>query len=160
MRKVILITLIFIAIPLYAWNIFQLVQGYFSGSRQTDQKNMASVLSVDDYRLAALAVEFEGKGKSPFDAYKKAPAPVKRRASIRKKTIKKAPKPKEPEEPPPITITGIMWNPSMPVAMVRLPDGSSAVAKPGQQFGEITVKKIEQNRIQVSFQGKDFWINR
>jgi hypothetical protein len=53
-----------------------------------------------------------------------------------------------------------MWNPSSPVAMVKMPDGASTVAKPGPVIGNIRFKKIEKGRILVSSEGKDFWIDR
>ena len=67
---------------------------------------------------------------------------------------------KESPKPPSIRITGIMWNPTSPVAMVSMPDGASTVAKAGMTIGEVTFKKIEKNRIQVAYNGKDFWIDR
>lgn len=114
-------------------------------------------LSIDKLVLNTIPVSFKKGNRDPFSPYKK--EPVKTVVVTQKKPVKDIPK-KEPPKPPSITITGIMWNPSNPIAMVKMPDGASTVAKPGVVVGNITFRKIEQNRILVTNEGKDFWIER
>ncbi len=155
MRNKIIIVLIIIAIPLYVWD-FWLIISNISGKFSNIKKEIVLKNGDKDYSIPSLRiVHFEKKGKSPFLAYTVKPKPV-----VRKKTVKvKATNIKKEIKPPRIKITGIMWNPANPVAMVTLPDGTNTVAKAGKSLGSgIEVKKIEKNRIQIVYQGKAFWI--
>jgi hypothetical protein len=54
-----------------------------------------------------------------------------------------------------------MWNPNNPVAMIKLPGGSSKLAKAGQEIGtDITVKSINKKSIIVLFEGKEFTVHK
>jgi hypothetical protein len=158
MKKILLISLLVIALPLYGYNVFLLLRvalpAHGGGSGVSDQGNAPSFESV---LLAAAPVVFEEKGKDPFQLYKKKPKPVAPVNKPRKKpkTVKKE------VAAPAITITGIMWNPDNPIAMVKLPGGKSAVAKKGQQLSDnLTVKKVEKKSITVVFEGKEFTYER
>lgn len=157
MKKALLIILILIAIPLYSYDFYLLLGGYFSGSqtiRQSISETESDILNV----FPVQKVSFTVSGRSPFLPYevKAKPKPV----VVKKRKPKPPPKPKVEIKPPSIAITGIMWNPENPVAMINLPSGQSAVAKKGQVYGDITIENIEQNRIGILYKGKKFWINR
>lgn len=157
MKKILLITLIIISIPLYSYDLFLLFRVFISSEENDLDIQRSTNFSFDKLLMNAAPVRFEDKGKSPFVPYKVTPKPV---VTVSPKLAASPSSAKEPPKPPAIVITGIMWNPSSPVAMITLPDGSSAVAKAGQNFGSINVKKIEQNRILVVNEGKEFWITR
>jgi hypothetical protein len=161
MRKKILIILICIAIPVYIWDALLMFNGVSGAQSKT---KIISALDVTpkpgEFAFASLRiVHFIETGKSPFLAQKEKPKPVETEKTSEKSKTEKTPP--ADAKPPRITITGIMWNPSNPVAMVTLPDGSSTVAKAGQALmGAIEVKKIEKNRVQVVYQGNVFWIEK
>ncbi len=157
MNRKILTLLIIIAVALYSYIAFLIAGGSFSTPVKPVNSDKNRNLSIDKLVLNTIPVNFKNSKRDPFLPFKKEPvkvAPVKV-----KKTVKNVPK-KEPPKPPSITITGIMWNPSSPIAMVKMPDGASTVAKSGTVIGDITFKKIEKSRILVSNEGKDFWIAR
>lgn len=160
MKKVITILLICIAVPVYIWDAWLIIGG-MSGKplkskiSATQSESISADLSFANLRI----VHFEKKGKSPFIAYKVKPKPVVKRVPVKKKKVVK--KPKTEAKPPRIKITGIMWNPSNPIAMVTLPNGTSTVARVGQTIaGSIEVKKIEKNRMQIVYKGNVFWIRK
>lgn len=157
MNRKILILLIIIAAALYSYVAFLLAGGSFSKPAKIEDTKKSENLSFDKLVLNTIPVHFENKNRDPFIPYKE--KPVKITGFVAQPIAKAFPK-KEPPKPPSITITGIMWNPSNPVAMINMPNGGSAVAKPGLVIGDITFKRIEQNRIQVVCEGKEFWINR
>lgn len=159
MKKVLTILLICIIVPVYIWDVWLIVGGLYGKSAKSSSTGKQVESIVDDISFANLRiVHFEKKGKSPFIAYKVKPKPVVKKAPVKKKVVKK---PKEQVKPPRITITGIMWNPSNPVAMVTLPNGTSTVAKVGQTIADsIEVKKIEKSRMQIVYKGNVFWIKK
>lgn len=157
MNRKILAFLIIIAVALYSYIAFLIAGGSFSSPVKTIKTEKNKKLSVDEMVLNTVPVKFKDSKRDPFLPFKK--EPVKDTTTTVKKTVKNIPK-KEPPKPLSITITGIMWNPSSPVAMVKMPDGASTVAKPGTVIGNIRFKKIEKGRILVSSEGKDFWIDR
>lgn len=157
MRKKLVILLIFIAVIVYGYNIWLIVRGVYGGGSsvpvETGNKPVKEHIELPGMRV----VHFEEKGKSPFTAYKEAPKPVVVNKPVQPKIVRQSTEAK----PPRIQITGIMWNPSNPMAMVTLPDGSSAVAKAGQSLaGGIEVKKVEKERIQIVYEGNVFWIKK
>jgi hypothetical protein len=155
MRKVLLLVLILGAIGVYVYDALLLVHTQKPGE-EPKIKEPASVVSLDKLLADAKPVEFTVKGRDPFTQRKVDIKPVLASSSSSAQPSHGSTSQKQPL----ISITGIMWNPASPIAMITLPDGSSGVAKPGQVFGEITVKKIEKTRIQVVFQKKEFWISQ
>jgi hypothetical protein len=101
-------------------------------------------------------VHFEKKGRSPFLPYPVSDIP--RQVDVLK--VKKTNTPKEPVKAPSVTVNGIMWNPQNPVAMLGMPDGTSAVAKVGQVIAGITIKKIEKTFVIIIFEKKEYRIER
>lgn len=161
MRRVIIILLTVVAIPLYAWNVYVLVAGALSKQTQrgtipksTPQQSVETTL--DQLIAAARPVVFTIHGKNPFVAYVEQPKPVVKQTAA--PTPKAPPKPSIP--PPSIVITGIMWNATSPVVMLKLPDGTSAVAKAGQDLGVAVVKRVEKNRALFRYEGGEFWVER
>ncbi len=159
MKKVLIILLIIIAVPVYIWDVWLIVDGMYGRSPERSTVTATGESVTADISFANLRiVHFNKKGKSPFIAYKVKPKPVVRKAPVKRKIVKK---PKTEAKPPRITITGIMWNPANPIAMVTLPNGTSTVAKQGQTIaGSIEVKKIEKNRMQIVYKGNVFWIRK
>lgn len=157
MRKKLIIILICIAVPIYTYNMWLIVNAFFRGSPKENTEEFNKSLKAELSFPSLQVVHFEEKGKSPFLPYKSKPKPVIRKKAVRQKDRT----PKAEAKPPRIKITGIMWNPSNPVAMVSLPDGTSTVAKAGQTLaGSIEVKKVEKNRIKIVCKGNVFWIKK
>jgi type IV pilus biogenesis protein PilP len=161
MKKTIIILLLAIVVPIYVWDAYQLLLAW-KGSPVRLHGGAIQVppaLTTAGFSPARKAL-FVEQGKSPFFAYAETEKP---RVAIDTKVIPKAPQPAQSAKPPPaapkIIITGIMWNPQSPLAMLTLPDGSSLVAKAGQTLpGGIVIKTIEKNRIQVVYEKASFWI--
>jgi hypothetical protein len=156
MKRKALWLLIIVAIPLYLWDSYALFSGIFN-SKKPASKHASTLLASDDMTLSLATVHFETKGRSPFLAYKEKPNPID---SLLVRTKKQsAPKPAAPTAPlPKIAISGIMWHPTNPIAMVTLPDGSSSTVKTGQTIGAFKFKTIEKNRVLVIVDGNEFWI--
>ena len=157
MRKIFLLVLILGAAGIYVYDALLLVQPQ-KADVETKVKEQATVLSLDKLLADAKPVEFVVKGRDPFAPRKIELKPVVMSSSPSAST-QKVRTPTD-QKLPSITISGIMWNPTSPIAMMTLPDGSSIVAKPGQVFGDITVKKIEKTRVQIVFQKKEYWISQ
>ncbi len=156
MKKVLTIIVVVVLVLFLSWQSYIVLHTLSKEELEnTTQKEASSIplLRGDSLRIA----NFRSRGKSPFVPYKVKPKPKK--VVKKKKVIKK--KPKVTVKPPRIKITGIMWNPSNPIAMITLPNGSSTTARAGQSLsGGITVKKIEQHRIQVEYKSVSFWIKK
>jgi hypothetical protein len=150
MRKVLIILLALAAIGIYSWDALLVV-------RPSSEKRISigkhADLSLDKLLAGSQPVHFVKKGRSPF-----LPFPVEEKTVLLKPSSGPVVAPRAAIKPPDVKVSGIIWNPSAPLAMITLPDGSSAVAKAGQAFGEITVKKIEKTRMLISFHQADFWI--
>jgi hypothetical protein len=158
MKKVVIIILIVLAVPIYTYDIYILIKGQISSIDNKSNPLLAQDSSFSIARMLkdAKPVHFEIKGRSPFTPYKT--VPVKQPVAVVKK-IKMTQTPL-PVNAPKITINGIMWNPQNPVAMLIMPDGSSVMAKTGQVFGDITIKKIDKNKVVVMSGKKEFVIER
>ncbi len=156
MKKLVTIILVIAAIPLYSYNVYLLIKGFIGSATENTQ-----VQQYTDHPISfsTLKVQFIPGGKSPFLAYAAVPLPKPIQKEIKTKPIAPVPK-KELIEKPEIKITGIMWNPDNPIAMINLPDGTSVVARNGQVFGDIAITKIEQNKINIVFKGKQFSVER
>ncbi len=156
MKKFIIITSLTLTVSFFTWQTLLIMNGMGSFNGKDNQSlspNKKDKFTMDSIRVA----HFTKKGKSPFVAYKIKPKPkvVKKK----KKVIKR--KPKIQAKPPRIKITGIMWNPTSPIAMITLPNGTSTTARAGQFLeGNIEVKKIEKHRIQVIYKDNSFWIKK
>lgn len=157
MRKIFLLVLIIGAAGIYIYDVLLLVHPQ-KAVVETKAKEQATILSLDKLLADAKPVAFVLKGRDPFIPRKIEPKPVIVSSSPSTST-QKVHTPTDPKLPL-ITISGIMWNPTSPIAMMTLPDGSSIVAKPGQVFGEVIVKKIEKTRVQIGFNKRDYWINQ
>jgi hypothetical protein len=152
MRKIITVGLIVAAVCIYGWNFILFTRS--DDNRQSGGEKRLEA-SLDKLFATAQPVRFVEKGRNPFSPY---PGTQKQVTPV--KTTAPAAQSRSALKPPEIKISGIMWNPGAPLAMITLPDGSSTVAKAGESFGDITVKKVEKNRILVSFHKTDFWIDR
>jgi type II secretory pathway component PulC len=154
MRKTIVIILIACAVPLYSYNIFLLLRS--SSGENGKNVSVSSAESIDSWIVKVNAVSFTATDRDPFFPYKPkistaaAVKPVKVQPSAPKKVIQQ----------PSIKITGIMWSQTNPVAMVVLPSGAGSAVRQGGVYGDVTVKKIERNRIQIGYQGQLFWVEK
>ena len=157
MKKTLIILLIVIAIPLYSYNVYILLQGTLSGNAEKQVSDKKATYDIHELIASTAPVHFEKKGRSPFFPY---PVSDKPPISEKKMTSAKPLALKEQPKAPAITINGIMWNPQNPVAMISMPDGSSTLAKAGQIIAGITIKKIEKTGIVVEFGKKEYKINR
>ena len=158
MRRILLPLLVVVAVPLYVWDVYQVVRSGSSGTTAViPALSGTSRTSFGGAAPGARAVHFVASTRSPFEPYASvvvAPRPAQPTTSTSAGAS-------QPATPPPLTVTGIMWNAQNPVAMISLPDGSSTMAKPGQTVGSgILVKKVEQQRILVVYGGKEFWISK
>ena len=153
MKKTFIIFLIVIALSLYIWDTNLFLSGYFGKKKQSQQVIDAKIDLLPHFTRAT----FIQKGRSPFVPYKESPKPAMKTPASNKKT--------SPAQaivnPPPISINGIMWNSSNPVAIINFTDGSSIVAKKGQMLkGNILVKNIDKNQVEVEYSGKSFLIKK
>jgi|GEM_PF-1310918 len=159
MRKILIITLILIAVPIYTYNVYILLSGAVRGNSENsvDDLSIHNNLSIDAILCAMDSVKFVLQGRSPFIAY-----PVSEKPAVEKKDTdaKKQKVTKAPQEMPKITISGIMWNDRNPLAMIGLADGSSTVAKAGQTIGDIFIKKIEKTSVVIVVDKSEFRIMR
>lgn len=152
MKRILVILLIFIAIPLWVWNTNLVLKGAFAHTKHSKSKAKVALTGMISNRDVAVHTRFEAKGRSPFTPYKEDPKP-KFPANAFKKNFSQ-PVVGIPAVSPPITINGIMWNETNPVAMIQLSDGSSTVVKNGQTLaGGIVIKAIEKDQVQVEYKG-------
>jgi hypothetical protein len=155
MKKTIVIILMLCAIPLYSYNIYLLIHspknGITSIATETDTE------LFDSWILKASAVTFTISDRDPFSPLKKGITPAVEKVQQQEKIKEPS---KKAIQPPSMKITGIMWSPSNPVAMVVLPNGSSTVVKQGGVYNDITVKKIEKNRVLIAYQEQLFFIEK
>jgi hypothetical protein len=155
MRKLLLIILVVAAVGVYTYDAFLLVKPAATRKAVAAKKSGEQV-SVENLLARSQPVRFVKSDRNPF-----LPRSEKNEADLR--VTRSAVKPSAPAslvDAPKITISGIMWDPASPLAMIVLPDGSSAAVKAGQTIGDITVKKIEKERVCIVFQKKTFWITR
>lgn len=159
MKRILTIILVIVAIPLWIWNSYIVMSAFLKSPKDKTvivtplvvQKNPAS---------SAISSSFTVKGKSPFVAFKEFPKPSVT-AIQPKKITPIAPVNTVPIKPPDVSVNGIMWNTNNPLAMLKLPDGSSTVVKQGQELsGGIMVKTIEKNQVEIVFNGQSFWIKK
>lgn len=154
MRKTIVIILIACAIPLYSYNIYLLLR---SPSGESDKNvSISTAESLDSWIVKVNAVSFTAIDRDPFFPYR----PKINTTPTVKPVRVKPPTPKKVIQQPSLKITGIMWSPTNPVAMVVLPNGTGSAVKQGGVYSDITVKKIERNRIQIGYQGQLFWVEK
>ena len=147
--------LIAIAIPLYFWDSHVLLSGLFAHKKPASYHE-AAFNAKQEFAFSAPMAPFEIKGRSPFIASKEKPKPIGAAQGSEKKSG--VPKPAVTVSPPKITVTGIMWHPTNPLAMITLPDGSSTTVKAGQTIGNFKFKTIEKNRVLVVVDKSEFWI--
>jgi hypothetical protein len=152
-RKILIITLIIAAAAVYSWDTYLLVRqsGRVSLSAKSEK---ADAISVEKLLAGSQKVRFVKTNRNPF-----LPHPQVAVSAVPQKGSVKA-KQESPVNPPNIIINGIMGDQDSPLVMLTLPDGSSAAVKVGQTIGDITLKKVEKDRVLIVFQKKNFWINR
>lgn len=157
-RTVLITILVLIALPLYGWNIYLLVEGVQDDESSQQSKEVPSLKgNIEEY--VYIPRTFVAQKKSPFQQFKTKP---KKKIITPVDTVKTpVPQKKEiPLLPPRLTVTGIMWNKVNPIAMVTLPNGKQDIAKIGHTLGGIEILAIEQNRLQVRYKDNKFWISK
>ena len=158
MNKKILVILLVVAIPVYLWDAWIVF-----GHRMNTQPEPAGASHsgvAEELTLKARIAVFTPRGKSPLSPVYVAAEPVKKVVVVPKSSPVVEVKPVEVLAAPTISISGIMWNPSNPVAMVTLPDGSSGIAKAGSVLGDITVVGVDKDQIRIVYKSKSFVIKR
>jgi len=177
-QRKIVVFLIVVAILVYGWNAIS----FFKPNFQTAKSTKAPVAE----QSAPLAVyipetvTFSPVSRSPFEGTirhvsvarspkramtttKKASttAPVTSPTRVQSNPVPTPVAQSQTVEAPRIVINGIMWNSTRPLAMIKLPDGSEQMVKPGDNImGRIDIKQIERNRVQVLYKDQLFWINK
>lgn len=160
MRKLLLIILFLIAVPLYTWNIYMIL-GIGSAQKNKTSTIAAPVSAPIPLLQSVRSVAFVEEGKSPFVAIALEPRQKSVTLAAPKAPVEVAEPQSFSPQPPSLIITGIMWNSSNPLAMITLPSGQSVVAKAGETLGDaIMVKTIEKHRILVVSSGREFWIDK
>jgi hypothetical protein len=154
MRKILLVLLAVAAVGVYTYDALLLVKPSAADKTAT-KKQARDDVSIEKLLSRSQPVRFVKSNRNPFlprreNSAAKAPGNSAVKASATAPSI----------AAPAVTISGIMWDPVSPLAMIVLPDGSSAAVKAGQTVGEITVKKIEKERVCIAFKNKTFWISR
>jgi type IV pilus biogenesis protein PilP len=158
MKRLLIILLILIAVPLWVWDTHLVLTAAFADKNKKHASDKSAKIAPT-FAMSLGEVHFVEKGRNPFTAYKETPKPKSPSPDSKKKVAQATQA--APATPPPITINGIMWNESNPIAMLNLADGSSTVARKGQTLsGGITVKTIEKNQVEVEFNGKSFWLKK
>ena len=159
-KKIIVIVLVFIALPLYGWNAYQLLRGAMDkngGSAQSAQA-VAQAKRNFDVQLYAMPVQFVEVGKDPFVAYSSEMVKPRQPGSGTTKSTEPA---APPANMPAMSINGIMWNDQNPVAVLALADGSTTIVKKGDVLPNgVTVLAVEQDRVQVQFEKIKVWISK
>jgi hypothetical protein len=160
MKKLFIIILLCVIIPVYVWDVYLLVAGWYGQNRPTSQSAASRLPEAGDGFQLGRPVIFVEQGKSPFTAYRQKPKPIAVK-TVFAETRPRQSVPKTDVAAPKVIITGIMWNPQTPLVMLSLPGGTSTVAKAGQTLaGGITVKTIEKNRIRIVYENAQFWISK
>jgi Tfp pilus assembly protein PilP len=157
MKKVLIMLLVIVALPLYSYNAFLLIRISFGGNEGTTRNvEQSSKYTFEELIKAATPVVFAERGRDPFTLHKKKNKPKqhqKKKVAIKKETKKTA--------PPPLVLSGVLWKPDNPVAMVKMSGGSTKLVKVGQAVGgNITVKKIEKKSVTVVYEGEEFTIKK
>lgn len=154
MKKALVVLLVFLAIGIYVWDTHLFIDRYL-GKNHLNSKSIMHQNAKDDLPHFS-DVHFVEKGRSPFTAFKQIPKPLAKSVTAIKKPANSA-----PSAPPPVTVSGIMWNLSNPVAIINFADGSSTVAKTGQTLkGGIIIKNIQKNQVEVEYSGKSFILKK
>lgn len=154
-KRIIVLILIILAVPLYIYDVLLVIP---QNTTSLQEPAVIPVHTERSYRIIPPVV-FTQTGKSPFLPFKEEPKPIIKTVTPQPVTVTS--KPKETVSPPRIVITGIMWNPTNPVVMLNLPDGSSAMAKSGQTLmGAVTITKIDQHSIDVLYKDVKFTIRK
>ena len=158
MKKYLLILAIVVGLCLYAWDNLEAWRDQLAHSRGVSNHVTMSSLSIEKLSSQSRAIRFEEKRRDPFTMVTPQVVPVFQSATVnvsppvvKKDTATAVPLPA-------VSIVGMMWNPSSPIVNLRMPDGSTVLARSGQVVGEITVLKIEQKRVQLKFGTREFWI--
>ncbi|MGA2506123.1 MAG: hypothetical protein ABSF80_01425 [Chitinispirillaceae bacterium] len=149
MKKILIIVLVIAAVAVYTWDTYLIVRP--AESVQLSVKGeKAEAVSVEKLLAGSQKVRFVKTNRNPFLPY--------RQDALSNRGVKT--KQENPVDCPKVTVNGIMGDQASPLVMMTLPDGSSAAIKVGHTIGDITLKKVEKDRILIVFQKKNFWINR
>ena len=153
MRKVLIIVLIAAAAGVYTWDTYLLVRPSESVRLKVKSEKVDAV-SVEELLVGSEKVHFVKTNRNPFLPH--------RQEVVSSSSLKGGVKTRQesPVNPPNVVINGIMGDQASPLVMMTMPDGSSAAVKVGQTIGDITLKKVEKDRVLIVFQKKNFWINR
>ena len=142
------VTLLVAAIGVWGYVVFRVVMIVVGGGEEGPPRS-ASGTSAAMALLARPRPPLDTSFRDPFQSYlySQKPAPV-----VPKTAAVKAP-PKA-IDPPKATLGGILWG-NEPVAILKQ-DGQTELVKQGGTAWDLTVIKIEKNRVTVRKQGHAF----
>ena len=144
--------LLVLAVPLYLWDTHTLLSGLFAHKKASAVQSQG--ITAAPYPMLLNSPKFVEKGRSPFLPFKEIPQPIAKQKPVAKTKTSAS------IIPPKVAITGILWNPTNPIAMMTFPDGSSGAVKAGQTVGNIYIRTIEKNKVLIVYENKDFWISQ
>jgi hypothetical protein len=153
MRRILIIALVVAAVAVYMWDAYLLVRPS-ERVRLKAKSEKADAVSVEKLLAGSQKVRFVKTNRNPFLPYRQEVV-----SAARSKGAVKVQQ-ESPVNPPRVAINGILGDEKSPLVMLTLPDGSSTAIKVGQTIGDITLKKVEKDRVLVVFQKKSYWINR
>lgn len=142
------LSLLLAAIGVWGYVVFRVVMILIGGGEEVSSRPVAGA-SAAMALLARTRPPLDTTFHDPFQSYLYAqkPAPV---------TPKSAPGKALPKaiEPPKAILSGILWG-DEPVAILKQ-DGQTELVKQGATVWDLTVTKIEKNRVMVRKQGHAF----
>lgn len=142
------VTLLVAAIGVWGYVVFRVVMILVGGGEEANPKTTPGT-SAAMALLSRPRPPLDTSFRDPFQSYLYAqkPAPV-----VPKSVVAKAP-PKS-IDPPKAVLSGILWG-DEPVAILKQ-DGQTELVKQGATAWDLTVLKIEKNRVTVRKQGHAF----
>lgn len=153
MKKLLVLLLCIVAIPLYTYNILLLTKVVLPWhTAKADKQMQENRHTFEQLLIAAKPPHFVSRGRSPFTLNAKQKI-VGKKIPVK---AKKRPAPKKTVEPI-VRVTGIMWHPENPVAMVKVNNGGTSMVRLGHTFaGGIKVTAIHKKSVTVLVDGKSF----
>jgi hypothetical protein len=141
------LSLLLAAIGVWGYVVFRVVMILIGGGEEVSSRPAAGA-SAAMAILARTHPPLDTTFRDPFQSYLYAqkPAPV-----MPKSAAVKAPK---AIDPPKAVLSGILWG-DEPVAILKQ-DGQTELVKQGATVWDLTVTKIEKNRVMVRKQGHAF----
>lgn len=157
MRKKVIIILLLVAIPVYIWDAWLIFGGKIPFENTRQDKNL-TMQEADTIRpLAILVFHYKPSKRNPFlSEIREVPI----RQNIVPKNSGQAQKkvPQNTDPPMLISIQGIMWNATSPVAIIKIGTETQLVRSGDKLANGMIISAIEKHKIKTTFQGKSVWL--